>query len=152
MILQLFFPSSGVCNSWRGGCIRRDQHPQHSRKVLNFILPLKYLFFFYNVTVWSRNWDFIGIKRSFTLALVHSLSKMGNRRTANVRSVGYSDLFSLSKVKPQLYSNQEIRYFCEIIIWSPSSTLTNSEKNLCIPADLINNIVHYHLNSFCWNY
>ena len=32
----------------------------------------------------------------------HSCSKMGNRRTANVRSVGYSDLFSLSKVNSQM--------------------------------------------------
>ena len=35
---------------------------------------------------------------SFVLMVTCPCSKMGNRRTANVRSVGYSDLFSLSKV------------------------------------------------------
>ena len=38
----------------------------------------------------------------FVFTIVHSCSKMGNRRTANVRSVGYSDLFSLSKVNSQM--------------------------------------------------
>ena len=73
--IVIVFVFSGVCHPrWRR-CIWLDQHPEHPRQV-----PTNSLHFF----------------NFFKLI---SPSKMGNRRTANVRSVGYTDLFSLSKVK-----------------------------------------------------
>ena len=74
---------SGVRDSWGRCCLWRNQHPQHSWQVLELFNDIFCHLLFYNP--------------------VFIFSKMGNRRTANVRSVGYSDLFSLSKVNQLMW-------------------------------------------------
>ena len=54
-------------------------------------------------------------------------SKMGNRRTANVRSVGYSDLFSLSKVGGR---HTHMTLVSQDDLWEALEEYPEAKKNL----------------------